>query len=135
MRVLKVSVFSAFVALGAAAPALADDHQVGEMLYNRYCAACHGATGGGGGDMQNFLSIQMPNLRTMAARNDGEFPLLQTIHVIDGRTGVRAHGGPMPLWGNVFSAETEPMIGIYGSALETRGRVLALALYLESIQE
>lgn len=135
MRVSKLSVCLAFVAFGAGAPALADQHEIGEMLYTHYCAACHGATGGGGGDMQNFLSIQMPNLRTMAARNDGEFPLLQTIHIIDGRTGVRAHGGPMPLWGNVFTAETQPVIGLYGSALETRGRVLSLALYLESLQE
>lgn len=116
-------------------PALAEEHEIAEGLYRQYCATCHGETGGGGGDMQNFLGIEMPNLRTMARRNDGVFPLLQTIHVIDGRTGLRAHGGPMPVWGAAFTTENLEKIGIYGSVLETRGRILSLALYLESIQE
>ncbi len=101
----------------------------------RYCASCHGETGGGGGDMQQFLNIHMPNLRTMAERNDGVFPMLDTIHIIDGRTGVRAHGGPMPLWGDVFMSDASERMGFYGSAIEARGRVLALALYLESLQD
>mgnify|MGYP001477236874 CR=1 FL=1 len=121
--------------LFGASPLVADDHQIGEELYMRYCASCHGETGGGGGDMQHFLNIHMPNLRTMAERNDGEFPLLQTIHIIDGRTGLRAHGGPMPLWGAAFMDESVEHIGFYGSVLETRGRVLSLALYLESLQD
>jgi hypothetical protein len=125
----------AFLGLVGPAPAVADQHELGEALYMRYCAACHGASGGGEGDMQNFLNIHMPNLRSMSQRNDGVFPLLTTIQIIDGRSGVRAHGGPMPLWGNVFTGETEPVIGFYGSVLETRGRVLSLALYLESIQD
>lgn len=121
--------------LFGASPVVAQDHAIGEELYMRYCAACHGETGAGGGDMQHFFNIHMPNLRTMSARNDGEFPLLQTIHIIDGRSGLRAHGGPMPLWGAAFMSENVDRIGFYGSVLETRGRVLSLALYLESLQE
>jgi hypothetical protein len=123
------------VALGMALPAAAEEHSIGEDLYMRYCAACHGETGTGGGDMEHFFNIHMPNLRTMAARNDGAFPLLETIHIIDGRTGLRAHGGPMPLWGGVFMSETIDRHDFYGSAIEARGRVLSLALYLESIQD
>lgn len=125
----------AMLGLSITGPAAAEEHELGEELYTRYCAACHGETGGGGGDMQNFLDIHMPNLRTMAERNDGVFPLLETIHIIDGRSGIRAHGGPMPLWGDVFMTENVEERGLYGSVLETRGRVLSLALYLESIQE
>ncbi len=130
---VSVSVLALGMALGA--QAVADEHEIGEELYTRFCAACHGDDGAGTGDMQSFLNIQMPNLRTISARNDGEFPLLQVIHVIDGRTGVRAHGGPMPLWGGVFMNENLESMGIYGSALETRGRVLSLALYLETLQD
>lgn len=121
-----------------ASAAVAEEHEIGEELYKRYRAGCHGETGGGGGDMQNFLDIEMPNLRTMAQRNEaneGVFPLLETIHIIDGRSGLRAHGGPMPIWGAAFMDEDMEDYGFYGSVLETRGRVLSLALYLESIQE
>jgi hypothetical protein len=46
---------------------------------------------------------------------------------VDGRIAGRCRFGT--------AAESAPMIGIYGSALETRGRVLSLALYLESLQD
>ena len=57
------------------------------------------------------------------------------IHIIDGRSGLRAHGGSMPTYGDVFMAETVDEMERMGAVLETRGRVLSLALYLESLQE
>lgn len=73
------------------------------------------------------------DLTGLAARNDGEFPMLQVIHIVDGRTGLRAHGGPMPVYGALFDAEAEA--GPYGGPLYTRGKILSLAYYLESIQQ
>lgn len=113
--------------------------EIGETLYNTYCSACHGTVVPGGGpsetSLATLLNVEVPALTHIAARNDGVFPLLEVIHIIDGRTGMRAHGGPMPVWGDVFRAELEPTMGIYGSAIETRGRTLSLALYIESIQQ
>ena len=51
----------------------------------------------------------------------------------DGRTGVRAHGGPMPVYGRIFSAEAADH-GTYSAVMEARGRILSIAYYLESLQ-
>lgn len=122
-------------ALAFASVAHAQDKEIGAGLYADYCAVCHGASGKGDGDMANVLTIPSPNLTLLSKANDGDFPMLQVIHIIDGRTGVRAHGGAMPLFGNMFSEQSVAGPDDYGSVLETRGRVLSLAMYLESIQD
>jgi hypothetical protein len=77
-------------------PALADETDIGARLYQESCSGCHGASGKGGGELSQLLSIKTPALTGLAAANDGAFPMLEVIHIIDGRTGVRAHGGPIP---------------------------------------
>lgn len=114
-----------------AGAAMAQDADVGAGLYADYCAACHGASGKGDGDMANVITIPSPDLTSLSARNGGVFPMLQVIHIIDGRTGVRAHGGAMPIFGRSFSGDGDG----YGGVLESRGRILSLAMYLESIQQ
>ena len=111
--------------------ARAEGADIGAGLYADSCAACHGATGHGDGDMSDVMTIKAPNITKLAAQNDGTFPMLKVIHIIDGRTGMRAHGGQMPVFGRVFSEGTQGYQGV----LETRGRILSLAMYLESIQE
>ena len=69
----------------------------------------------------------VPDLTQLAANNDGEFPMLQAIHVIDGRTGLRAHGGPMPVYGALFTEESGSGTK-YGDDLFTRGKVLAASV-------
>jgi len=134
MKPLFVSV--AFVSvLGLGTSAFAEGPDVGKQMYDQFCTACHGATAKGGGEIADLLTVKMPDLTTLAKRHDGKFPMLDVIHIIDGRTGVRAHGGPMPLFGNMFSAHSADRGESYGSVIETRGRTLSLAMYLESIQE
>ena len=113
----------------------AQDADVGKTLFDDYCAACHGASAAGDGDMANLMTIPAPNLTLLAKNNDGEFPMLKVIHTIDGRTGVRAHGGPMPVFGRVFASSEPGPANPYGSVLEVRGRVLSVAMYLESLQK
>ena len=128
----------AVVVLGVPAAAPAQDAGIGENLYSQYCATCHGAGGAGDGPLTELMLERPADLRKLAAENEanpGEFPMLRVIHVIDGRTGVRAHGGPMPTYGSIFMAETIDEMEKMGAVLETRGRILSLALYLESIQE
>jgi mono/diheme cytochrome c family protein len=115
--------------------AYAQDPDVGAVLYADSCSACHGATGLGDGDMADVVTIPAPNLTLLSNRNDGEFPMLKVIHIIDGRTGLRPHGTVMPVWGQVFSDEAAETRGLYGGVLETRGRILSLAMFLESIQK
>jgi mono/diheme cytochrome c family protein len=130
-------VLSVLTVLGAltVTPAVAEDADLGAALYGDYCAACHGASAKGDGDMANLMTIPSPNLTLLAKNNDGVFPMLDIIHIIDGRTGVRGHGGPMPVFGRVFMSQTKSEMDEYGGVLETRGRVMSLALYLESIQQ
>lgn len=121
------------VALSAGLPAAAD--AAGEQEYMVACAICHGESGKGDGPFAPLLNITTPSLTDLAAGDDGVFPFLDVLMVVDGRTGVRAHGdSAMPIWGARFAASAADA-GPYGSELEVRGRLLALVTYLESIQE
>lgn len=132
MRISAISlVVCAFGAFGTAAAA--DDMDPGQGVFNQYCATCHGAAADGKGPLTEVMTTAVPDLTGLAARNDGEFPMLQVIHIVDGRTGLRAHGGPMPVYGALF--DDEAGAGPYGGPLYTRGKILSLAYYLESIQK
>jgi mono/diheme cytochrome c family protein len=131
----KQTVSAVFLILSAQAPALAEEVDVGARLYQESCSGCHGATGKGGGELSQLLKIDTPALTGLAAANDGVFPMLDIIHVIDGRSGVRGHGGPMPIFGSLYSASSVTAGSDYGSVVEVRGRILSLAMYLEAIQE
>ena len=131
----KTLALSAAVIAGAAGAAVAEGSLIGAAVYHQYCATCHGAGGEGDGPLTEHMLTKVPDLTAMAAENDGVFPMLDVIHVIDGRTGLRGHGGPMPVYGSIFMSEKQDEIGLVASVLETRGRILSLALYLESIQD
>lgn len=135
MTMIKQALPVLVIALSTLMPALADETDIGARLYQESCAGCHGASGKGGGELSQLLSIETPALTGLAAANDGIFPMLDIIQIIDGRTGVRAHGGPMPVFGSLYSASSVTGGTDYGSVVEVRGRILSLAMYLQSIQE
>lgn len=112
--------------------ALAD--ATGESEYVNACAACHGATARGDGPLAELMTVPVPALTGLSAANEGEFPMLDVIHSIDGRQGTRGHGYPMPVWGSRFKAELG-MPDSLGNETLVRGRILSIALYLEAIQE
>lgn len=107
----------------------------GRLEYLYSCSACHGDTALGDGPVARFLNVKTPGLTTLAKNNDGVFPLLKVIQVIDGRTGVGPHGTLMPVWGERFMANEIGDAGPYGAEVIVRGRILTLAHYLETIQE
>jgi mono/diheme cytochrome c family protein len=108
----------------------------GEEQYLNHCASCHGAQADGNGPLGDVLSMGVPDLTTIAQRNDGKFPFLEVVHMVDGRTGVMAHGSDMPVWGDQFSAGAGSGLERDLSAVyEVRGRILSLVYYLESIQK
>ncbi|WP_371037956.1 MULTISPECIES: cytochrome c [unclassified Rhodosalinus] len=125
-------------ALGAALAILvapmSQAEEVGEAEYVAACASCHGASGEGDGPLADLMTVEVPSLTGLSAANDGTFPMLDVIQVIDGRTGVRGHGYPMPVWGSRYKAEAMEA-GEYAAEIEVRGRVLSLAMYIQSIQE
>lgn len=123
----------AALSLLVASQARAEDAGKQEFAFN--CAACHGESGQGDGSVAHFLNVPTPDLTALSKNNDGEFPLLRVIHIIDGREGLGPHGTLMPVWGERFKASSVVASGEYGAEVIARGRILSLALYLESIQK
>jgi mono/diheme cytochrome c family protein len=75
----------------------------GRMIYQRYCASCHGSSARGDGFLAPALKVPPTDLTQLAARNGGSFPFTAVTRVIDGRQTTRAHGAPdMPVWGEIF---------------------------------
>lgn len=129
--------FLPFFSSRSAGPgASAQQADVGQDLFEQYCATCHGLSGAGDGPLTVYLTEKVSDLTILAENNDGAFPMLKVIHIIDGRTGLRGHGGPMPTYGDIFEAEERSgMEGDYGPVLAARGRIMSVALYLEQLQK
>lgn len=106
----------------------------GQSDYETLCAGCHGATGRGEGPAAASLDMAVPDLTQIAARNGGEFPLVDVMAQIDGYTREQSHAGMPAFWplleGETVMIKTDP--GIF---TPTPARLVALARYLESIQD
>jgi mono/diheme cytochrome c family protein len=110
----------------------ADPAEPGEAMYRRYCGACHGPAGKGDGVASSTLRPPPTNLTEIAKKNGGTFPTMQIVHYVDGSEHVRAHGDPaMPVWGEVFREEA---VSDATRRIETRGKVMQIVAYIESIQ-
>lgn len=76
----------------------------GEVIYMRYCAACHGKSLKGDGPVSSGLNKKPIDLTLLARKNNGTFPFDKVAAMIDGRESTRMHGTPdMPVWGEIFS--------------------------------
>ena len=102
----------------------------GSELFLNHCAACHGATGEGDGPVAATMSVNVPNLRTLATRNGGTFPADNVTAYIDGREIEAAHGDRrMPVWGDIFRGPEQ------STAQRTvRRRIAALVAFIETLQ-
>ena len=117
------------VALALAAPALAQD-DLGARLYFNHCAACHGDEGEGTGPVAASMRVTVPNLRALAQRNGGMFPVDAVRAYVDGRNMPAAHGDRvMPIWGDVF-------LGADRSADDrtVRRRIAAVVEFISTLQ-
>ncbi len=112
------------------------DGDMGKLEYRNSCAACHGAEGKGGTEMDDFLRIQPPDLTQLMARNGGVFPTARVYEVIDGRLAVKAHGPrTMPVWGQRYTEDATRLFGDpYLGEASVRVRIISLIDYLYSIQ-
>lgn len=104
-----------------------------KQAYLRYCSACHGESGKGDGVVSHLMTPRPTDLTQLAKKNNGEFPFMRVIRIIDGRETMRAHGDPdMPVWGEIFASEVP---GAMNKEANIRGKVLLITEYLASIQE
>lgn len=134
----KTWILAATGVLGATAVLAQEANQeftVGREEYLATCAGCHGEAADGNGEIASMFKVRIPDLTGLAKRNDGVFPMLKVIHTIDGRAVIRGHGNPMPVFGNRYRIEGDAANALLGSEAIVRGRVLELAVYLQSIQK
>ncbi len=134
-------------AFGVCALSLSQAHAqsngLGQYEYENSCAACHGASGTGGGPSAQFLSGGVaPDLTVLQKNNGGVFPAERIYGIIDGSGETRSliHGtSEMPMWGDRYMQETEDMQG--GDPLTpeerqeyVRAKIEALIGYLSTMQ-
>ena len=132
MRALCSVVLCLFAGMAAAEEA---DANAGEGYFARYCAACHGMEAKGDGPMQEILTVPAPDLSVLSAGNDGAFPLIRVLRQIDGRDPMLAHGGEMPLFGDLFSFQDAVIAAPTGQPIVTAQPIADLVAWLESVQE
>ena len=121
---------TATAALTTCAAGACRDDDLGARLYFNHCAACHGEYGEGDGSVAATLRVTMPNLRSLAMRNDGVFPADAVTAYVDGCETTPPHGDrQMPIWGDVFRGAEQ------GTAERTvRRRIAAVVELVASIQ-
>lgn len=101
----------------------------GSGLYSTYCVVCHGADGKGTGPLADSLKVRPADLTLLAKNNGGTYPSEMMAKIIDGREGVKGHGGgDMPVWGDAF----ERSAGAGPQAVTDR--IQALVEYLSTMQ-
>ncbi len=128
--------WSLFVAavLSVASTASAESPGQGEAHFRRYCGACHGLSAKGDGIVSGLMRPAPPDLTRLAKRAGGDFPFLDVMKAIDGRSAVGAHGdSEMPVWGEILSFEAAASPDAVAG--EVQGKLLEITEYLRSVQE
>jgi mono/diheme cytochrome c family protein len=101
----------------------------GKDNFVEYCAVCHGTDAKGNGPAAPAMKSPVPDLTTMASRNNGRFDAAHAEILIRtaGSLPTPAHGvETMPIWGAVFKSEDQARANL---------RIKNLVTYLRSIQE
>jgi mono/diheme cytochrome c family protein len=119
----------------------------GKVLYDEYCASCHGADGRGGGPEAARLDKSVGDLTLLAKQNGGKFPFYDVMLTISNRppTGqdqdaslpgtVTSHAdGKMPAWGQLFARQEGSKGTSLDLQLQTTGKIMLITEYLQSIQ-
>jgi mono/diheme cytochrome c family protein len=111
-------------------PPLVIESMLGRDLFEFYCAPCHGRDGKGLGPAAPALRAGVPDLTTIARRNQGTFPAERMKAVVTGDATLPtpAHGSKeMPVWGPIFRA-LDPQQKL------NEERIANIVAYLESMQ-
>ena len=109
--------------------------EFGAIAFQQDCAACHGTDARGAGSFGAELLEQPPDLTTLAARNGGVFPRDEVMSAIDGFSRGTHFSAAMPEFGAGDMGEIILVEGEGGISTPIPVRLLALAEYLDSIQQ
>jgi len=129
--------FLAAVALTVWMPGqgLTQDIELGGTYFFTYCASCHGDDATGGGPMVPILNVTPPDLTGLTVRNGGTFPTARVAFRIDGRDPLLAHGGPMPIYGDLFEGEAAALKTQSGQPILVGKGIADVITWLEAIQK
>lgn len=105
----------------------------GKMMYDSYCAVCHGVDGRGNGPAAPALKEPATDLTQMSKKNGGDFPDAHVYAVLQFGTETAAHGTKdMPVWGPALRSLDK---GSPTSEMLEHQRLVNLTNYLRSLQD
>jgi mono/diheme cytochrome c family protein len=134
VRILAVSSLS-FLALQACTMALSVSPAAGRSIYDDKCAVCHGSDGKGNGPLASDLETLPPDLTKIAARRDGVWPMLEVMSIVDGYSQRYLPGTEMPIYDEFLEGDLVTFDTGNGMQHQTPAGLLAIAKYLETIQD
>lgn len=106
----------------------------GALAFQQDCAACHGPSGTGDGELAAQLSRIPPDLTGLSAANGGVYPRDYVIGVIDGFDRGDHFAPDMPAFGDGDMGPTIIVENDDGTGTPIPERLLALSEYIERIQ-
>lgn len=107
----------------------------GRAAFMENCAGCHGIDGKGSGPLVSGVGLISADLTQISARNGGTFPRQDIMAIIDGLNRDPHFSNAMPEFGAGDLGEAVVVEGDDGLGTPTPVGLIALADYLESIQE
>lgn len=99
-----------------------------------HCAACHGASGKGNGELASALEKRPADLTGLKTRSGGTFPKLRVMAKIWGYTGGKDGEAVMPNFGPLLDSHLVPYDSGDGIQSPTPVRLVQLAEYVEGLQ-
>ena len=138
VRMVSALAGAAVVALPMLAAGQQQKIDLGKREYDANCAVCHGVKGRGDGPYAGIVNTRIPDVATLAKRNNGVFPFARVYETVDGTQVVKAHGTrDMPIWGNDYKVKgAEYYMEVpYDPEMYVRARILALTEYVYRLQE
>jgi mono/diheme cytochrome c family protein len=103
----------------------------GKLMYNNYCAPCHGTDGKGAGPVAGSLKQAPTDLTVLAKNNGGKYPEAHMVATLQFGTESKAasHGtASMPVWGPILGNMDQ------GSPQDKQLRISNLSRYIETLQ-
>lgn len=101
----------------------------GKVMYDSYCAVCHGKEAKGNGPAASAMKTVPSDLTSLAKSNGGKYPASHVAAVIRGQAATPSHGSQdMPIWGPLFSSISQ------GHEGQVQQRITNLVTYIEGLQ-
>lgn len=134
MDPVRILPFLSVVVLGACVLGAPERIPTGAEDFADYCAACHGPSGKGDGELATTLASRPADLTLLSRGNGGSFPTTPVMAKIWGYSGLREGGFVMPNFGPLLDGEMVPYDGGDGIMTPTPIRLVQIAEHLRAIQ-